>query len=154
MSDLIIERTFDAPIEKVWAAWTEPEMYMKWWGPEHFTAPLAEMDVRPGGINFSAMQDPSGKRYYSIGTYEEVTPMTKLVYTDSFADENKNIVPASFYGMEGDRPVSMRVTVLLEDADGKTKMTLRHEGLPEGEMTDQTSAGWNQSFDKLNVSVK
>jgi uncharacterized protein YndB with AHSA1/START domain len=45
----VITRIFDVPVEKVWAAWTDPEQLKKWWGPKHFTSPLAKTDLRVGG---------------------------------------------------------------------------------------------------------
>lgn len=47
--DLIVTRVFDAPLELVWKAWTDPEHIVQWWGPDHFTSPSAEMDFREGG---------------------------------------------------------------------------------------------------------
>jgi uncharacterized protein YndB with AHSA1/START domain len=80
--------------------------------------------------------------------------MERLVFTDSFADEKGNVVPASHYGMSPDFPLEMLVTVTLEDAGGKTKMTLRHSGLPTGPEGDGAHQGWSESFDKLADSLK
>jgi uncharacterized protein YndB with AHSA1/START domain len=80
--------------------------------------------------------------------------MQRLVFTDSFADEKGNVVPASHYGLTGDWPLELLVTVTFEEKKGKTTMTLRHEGIPSGTMSDNTEAGWNESFDKLAESLK
>lgn len=149
---LVIERTFDAPREQVWQAWTEPQQLMRWWGPRTFTAPAAKIDFRVDGKYLFAMQSPDfndGKPIWSCGVYREIVPLERIVCTDSFADEKGNVVPASAYGMEGDFPLEMIVTVTFEDVDGKTKMTLRHEGLPAGEHSAGANVGWNESFDKL-----
>lgn len=151
--DLVIERVFDAPLENVWKAWTDPEEFKKWWGPEHFTAPVAEIDLREGGAYLNCMRSPDGQDYWTTGTYREIVPMERLVYTDSFADEKGNVVPGSHYGMGDDFPLEMTVTVTFEEQDGKTKMTLHHAGMPAGDMADQAGAGWNQSFDKLAASL-
>src|SRR6267378_2706264 len=60
---LVITRVFDAPREQVWNAWTDPEQFKKWWGPEHFTAPVSEIDLRVGGTYFNCMRSPDGKDY-------------------------------------------------------------------------------------------
>ena len=115
------------------------------------TAPTIRIDFRVGGKTLFAMQSPDfndGKPIWSTGVYREIVPMERIVTTDSFADENGNVVPASHYGMEGDFPAEMVVTVTFEDVGGKTKMTLRHEGMPASE-TSGANEGWNQSFDKL-----
>ena len=146
---LVITRVFDAPRELVWRAWTEPAHAMRWWGPKGFTAPVIKIDLRVGGKYLYCMRSPDGKDYWSTGVYREIVPMERLVMTDSFADADGNVVPASHYGMPGDWPRELLVTVTFEDDGGKTKMTLQHVGLPEGEMSEQAGAGWNESFDKL-----
>ncbi len=151
--DLVIERVFDAPREQVWNAWTDPEQVKKWWGPEHFTAPSAEIDLREGGTYLYCMRSPDGRDYWSTGTYREIIPLERIVVTDSFADEQGNVVPASHYGMGDDFPLEMRITITFEEVDGKTKLTLRHAGMPAGDMGDQAEAGWNQSLDKLAASL-
>ncbi|HEY1409853.1 MAG TPA: SRPBCC domain-containing protein, partial [Promineifilum sp.] len=49
--DLVLTHTFDAPVEQVWRAWVEPDLVKRWWGPHGFTAPLAEIDFREGGVS-------------------------------------------------------------------------------------------------------
>lgn len=147
--DLVITRVFDAPRDLVWKAWTEPEHVMQWWGPKGFTAPVAKIDLRVGGEYLSCMRSPEGKDYWSKGMFREVVPPERLVMTDSFADPEGNVVPASYYGMAGDFPLEMLITVTFKEDNGKTKLTLRHTGLPAGEQRDGANAGWNESFDKL-----
>lgn len=152
--ELVISRTFDAPRERVWQAWTEPEQLMRWWGPKDYTSPVAEIELRPDGKYLFSMRSPEGQNYFSAGIYREIVPLERVVFTDSFADEEGNIVPASHYGMDADFPIELVVTVTLEDVDGQTKMTLRHSGIPPGDMTDMTAAGWNESFDKLAEDLR
>lgn len=148
-SDLTITRIFDAPRDLVWKAWTVPELVMRWWGPEGFTCPVAKVDLRVGGKYLNAMRSPEGKDFWSTGVYREIVHPERIVATDSFADEKGNVVPASHYGMKGDWPSELLVTVTFEEQKGRTTFTLRHEGMPPGEMSDLTKAGWNGSFDKL-----
>ena len=152
--ELVITRVFDAPRELVWKAWTEPERLMQWWGPKGFTSPVCKIDLRVGGKYLSCMRSPEGKDYWSTGVYREVVEPERIVCTDSFADEHGNVVPATHYGMSPDFPLEMLVTVTFEEHEGKTKMTLRHVGIPAGEMSELTGAGWNESFDKLAESLR
>jgi uncharacterized protein YndB with AHSA1/START domain len=147
--DLTITRIFDAPRELVWKAWTEPERAKHWWGPRSFTAPFAEMDVREGGSYLLAMRSPEGDDFWSTGVYREIVPMERIVATDSFADEQGNVVPATYYGMGSDIPLELLTIVTFKDQDGKTKMTLIHRGFPPGEHRDNAREGWSESFDKL-----
>ncbi len=150
---ITLTRIFDAPRERVWERWTEPGQYMCWWGPKDFTAPYAKFDLRPGGKYLSCMRSPDGKEYWDTGTYEEISEPSRIVYTDSFADEHGNVIPASYDGMDSDQPMEMAVEVTLDDIGGRTRLTLEHCGLPGGDMIAQAKEGWDQSFDKLAVCL-
>jgi uncharacterized protein YndB with AHSA1/START domain len=151
--EITITRVYDAPRELVWKAWTEPEQFKRWWGPKAFTAPVSKIDLRVGGKYLSCMRGPDGKDYWSTGVYREIVPNERIVVTDSFSDEKGNIVPASHYGMAGDWPLELLVTVTFEELGDKTKMILRHEGIPSGLMRELTETGWSESFDKLADSI-
>src|SRR5690242_9388241 len=106
---LTIERIFDAPVAKVWEAWTDPEILKKWWGPKDFTAPSIQNDLRVGGKYLYCMHGSAGpgmpaQDYWSTGTYLEVVPMQKIVATDNFADADGNIIKPESVGMPGDWP--------------------------------------------------
>ena len=68
---LVITRTFDAPRELVWKAWTEPERFMRWWGPKIFTSPRCEIDLRVEGRFLWCMRWPDGRENYTTGEYVE-----------------------------------------------------------------------------------
>jgi uncharacterized protein YndB with AHSA1/START domain len=152
--DLVITRIFDAPREVVWKAWTDPEHVKRWWGPKNFTAPFIKSDFRVGGKYLYCMRSAEGKDYWSTGVYREIDPLKRIVVTDSFADKEGNVVPASEYGMEGEWPLELLVTLTFEDHDGKTRFILRHAGIPGGEMFKMTNEGWNESLDKFANSLK
>ena len=146
---LKITRVFDAPREKVWKVWTDPESVKRWWGPQDFSAPVIKIDLRVGGKFLGDMRGPDGKDYWSVGTYREVKPMERIVATDSFADEKGNVVPASQYGMNADLPLELLLTTTFEDVGDKTRLTLKHEGFPPGQDKELARQGWEQSLDKL-----
>ena len=146
---VVIERTFDAPIDLVWKLWTQPEHFKRWYGPQGMSIPVAEMDVRVGGKRLLCMEmqtpDRSMKMWFT-GEYLDVAANERLVYTDSMADENGNVISPSAMGMPEGHPETTEVTVLLEDLGGRTKMVMRHAGVP----ADSGGAGgWAQAFDKL-----
>lgn len=149
--ELIFTRIFDAPRELVWRAWTDPELFMKWWGPKHFTCPMAKIDARTGGKYHTAMRGPDGKDFFSTGIYREIIPLEKILVTASFSDEKGNIVSASYYGMDKNFPMETNLEFTFEDKDGKTKMTLKYpstDGI-DAVMLDMMKQGWEQCFDKL-----
>lgn len=147
--ELVIEYLFDAPRERVFKAWTECEQVMRWWGPRGFTTPVCEIDLRVGGEYRNCMRDPDGRDFCGKGTYREIVEPERLVMTDHFADEHWNVVPATHYGMSADFPTEMLVKATFEEDDGKTRLTLRHRGIPAGPDTEGARQGWSESFDKL-----
>jgi uncharacterized protein YndB with AHSA1/START domain len=146
---ITITRTFNAPRERVWQEWTNPDMYMCWWGPKDFTAPYAKFDLHVGGKFLSCMRGPDGKEYWDTGTFREIQENSRIVYTDTFADEKGNPVPASYYGMPGDEPTEMEVELTLSEEGGRTVLTLEHCGFADAQLARQAEEGWNQSFDKM-----
>lgn len=154
--DLIVTKTFDAGVEKVWNAVTVEEKVKLWWGPNGFSAPIIKIDFKVGGKYLYCMRaSPEmakmlGKTdFYSAGEYKEIVPNKKLVVTDYFSDENGNIVPATYYGMSKDFALKTTVTMTFEEKDGKTTLTIRYPGIPAGETMEQARQGWMQSLDKL-----
>ena len=147
--ELTITRVFNAPRDLVWRAWTEPEFVKRWWGPRGFTSPVARIDLRVGGKYVNCMRSPEGKEYWSTGVYQEIVEPERIVCTDSFADEEGNVVSASHYDMSPEFPLEMLLTVRFEEQDGKTKLTLTHIGFPSEEDIEGARAGWNESLDKL-----
>ncbi len=152
--DAVIERVFNAPRELVWKAWTDPEQVMRWWGPKAWTSPIAKIDLRVGGKYLFSMKTTEGEIYYSTGTYQEVTPMDKLVFTDSFSDESGNIISPTQVGMSENFPEVLLITLTFEDVPNGTRMTLRHSGMPVGGEREMTEAGWQESLDKLEATLR
>ena len=153
LKEIEVTRVFDAPVEHLWKSWTDPEWVKRWWGPKVFTSPAAKVDLRVGGKYLFCMRGPDGKDYWSTGVYREIAPMSRIVCTDSFADEKGQVVPATHYGLSADYPLELQITVAFEDLGGKTRMTVRQFGHPVGEMYDGAHQGWNESLDKLAESL-
>src|SRR5688500_18528128 len=84
--ELVLTRLIDAPREKLFRAWTEPELLKQWFAPLPWTTPHAELDVRPGGSSLIVMRGPDGNEFPSRGIYLEVVPNQKLVFTDAYTE--------------------------------------------------------------------
>jgi uncharacterized protein YndB with AHSA1/START domain len=152
-TEQVIERVFDAPRELLWRAWTDPEWFMRWWGPAPFTSPWVQMDLQPGGRFVWVMRDPDGQEYYTVGEFREIDPPSRLVYTDSFGDAEGNVVSPTTYGMGDDFPVTTVVTVTFEDLGGQTRLRIASDQAVPGNMWEMASAGWYSSLDKLAAVV-
>jgi uncharacterized protein YndB with AHSA1/START domain len=146
---VVIERSFDAPVELVWEMWTVPEHFAAWYGPDGATIPVANLDVRVGGTRLVRMDvaTPNGPmQMWFTGHYVEVVENERLVFTESIADENGNILTPSEIGMPDGHPTTTEVHVQLEDLGGRTKLVLTHVGIaPES----PGAAGWTMALDKL-----
>ena len=148
---VVIERTFDANTDTIWQMWTDPEHFASWYGPRGFSIPVANMDLRVGGKRLICMASPDGSmKMWTTGEYTEITPTTRLAYTESMSDEHGNVISPAAMGMPEGHPETTEVIVQLEDIGGGTKMTMTHAGIP----ADSPGAGgWNQAFDKLAEQV-
>jgi uncharacterized protein YndB with AHSA1/START domain len=105
--ELVITRTFDAPRALVWAAFTDPKHLPNWQtGPEGFTMPVCEIDLRPGGTFRYVWRNAHGREFGATGTYREVDPPTRLVTETSTPN--------------GEAQTS---TVTFTEADGRTTVT-------------------------------
>jgi uncharacterized protein YndB with AHSA1/START domain len=156
-NELLLTRIFDAPLESVWKAWTDPNEVKKWWGPKDFTAPHIAIDFRVGGEYLYCMHgaglDGVVKDYWNTGKFLKIVPMKKITMSMSFADRQGHSVPASYYGMPGVWAAELMLMATFEEAKGgKTKLTVRQTGIPN-EMIEPTNMGWNESFDKFTEVV-
>jgi uncharacterized protein YndB with AHSA1/START domain len=145
-NELVLTRLIDAPREKLYRAWTDPELLKQWFAPLPYTTPHAETDVRPGGSNLIVMRGPEGPDMPNRGVYLEVVPNEKLVFTDAYTEA---WVPS-------EKPF-MTVTLTFEDEDGKTRYTarVRHWTKEDAETHEKMGfhVGWGICADQLTALV-
>jgi uncharacterized protein YndB with AHSA1/START domain len=114
--ELVLARTFDAPRERVFGAWSSCEQISRWWGPRLWPVASCAMDFRPGGVWHYAMRGPNGEMAWGRAVYDEITALEWIVYTDAFSDAEGTVNEAL--------PV-MRTVVTFEDVGGRTRVTNR-----------------------------
>jgi uncharacterized protein YndB with AHSA1/START domain len=145
--ELVLTRIIDALPEKVYRAWTEPELLKQWFAPLPWTTSVAELDVRAGGSNMVVMRDPDGNEYPSRGIYLEVVKNKRLVFTDAFVS-----------AWEPSEKPFMTVILTFENEGGKTKYTalVRHWSVADREQHEKMGfhEGWGQCADQLEDLVK
>ncbi|MBM9575862.1 SRPBCC domain-containing protein [Leptospira sp. 201903070] len=115
-------RTFNAPRELVWKAWTEPARLAEWWGPKGLTMGVAHLDLRPGGLFHYSMKTPTGEVMWGRFIYKEITPPEKLMFVVSFSDENAGMVR---HPMAEGWPLEILNTVVFTEEKGKTTLLLK-----------------------------
>jgi uncharacterized protein YndB with AHSA1/START domain/ketosteroid isomerase-like protein len=137
---ITITRAYEAPRALVFSLWTDVKHLARWWGPHGFTNPRCEADPRPGGKILIHMQAPDGTAHPMGGTYREIVPHERIVFTTFVDGPNGRI-------LEGHN------TVTFEDFRGKTKLTLHADAAGFADfaarMLAGMEAGWSQSLDKL-----
>jgi len=150
---VVIERTFNAPVELIWKMWTESEHFAAWYGPTGASIPVAKMDVRVGGSRHicMAMETPNGPmQMWFVGEFTEIVPNERLVYTEAMSDEAGNRISPEQMGMPPGHPESTQVIVEMAAFEGTTNMTMTHVGVP----ADSPGAGgWAMAIDKLESRV-
>jgi uncharacterized protein YndB with AHSA1/START domain len=134
---LRLERLIAAPPDHVFALWTEPELLIKWWGPDGYDVPVHALDVRPGGHWRTTMRSPTGGRVTVSGVYRIIEPPRHLVFTWGWEDET---------GKRGHETI---VTVTFEPAPGGTRLVLMQQTFEGKESRDKHEHGWSSSFECL-----
>jgi uncharacterized protein YndB with AHSA1/START domain len=135
---LTITRVFNAPRERIWREWTEPERFADWFGGADAEVPIATvaMDVRPGGAWRATMfSGPERREIRWTGAYREVQPPERLVLTVSDRPEDD----------EGE----LVIVVLTELGDGRTEMVVEQHGTLPPQVYDAARDGWGVFFDRL-----
>jgi uncharacterized protein YndB with AHSA1/START domain len=136
---LRIERTFRAPAQAVFDAWTSTEVLRRWWpaGPDWDT-PVAELDVRVGGKLRLVMRRPDGQEFGGSGEYLEITPPERLVFTWTWDGQEEQ---------EGRQLVEVDFK---DGPDETTTVVLTNRGLRDEESRRSHGEGWQASFDNLD----
>lgn len=137
-SEITLLRFYEAPLEAVWDAWTDPLQVAQWWGPRGFTLTHHSRDLRTGGHWHYTMHGPDGTDYENTTRYLEVVPRQRLVYD---------------HGGHADRPPLFRVTVLFSESGGRTRLDLGF-ALASVEAAEQVrqhirQAGGEATWDRL-----
>lgn len=149
-----VHRTFNAPVEKLWKAWSNEELTKQWWGPEGSTCLSAKIDFHEGGKSLLATKNVSGKVAWSGRVFKEIIPFKKIVFAEHFADQKGNVISASEAYETGEWPRNCIITVEFNKIHAhQTKMTVIQEGVPS-EIHDEAVECWTSSITKLQKLVE
>jgi len=152
--EFVISRTFDAPRDLVWKAWTERERLMQWFGPKGFKMATAKLDFRPGGILHYCLRSADGTEMWEKFTYREIVAPERIVLVNSFSDEQGNLTR---HPLSPTWPLEMLTTTTFAEEGGKTAVTVHWLPLNATEEERKTfdashdgmRQGWTGAFDQL-----
>ncbi|MDB5296127.1 MAG: activator of Hsp90 ATPase 1 family protein [Phycisphaerales bacterium] len=152
--EFVVERTFDAPRDLVFRAWTEPDRLAAWFGPRGMPTRTARFDLRPGGTYLYAMAVPGGAEWWGRWVFREVVPPERVAFVASFSDPEGGVTRAPF---AADWPLETLSTVTFAEHAGRTTVTMR--GLPINATEAERQAfkaghasmtqGWGGTLDQL-----
>jgi len=134
--ELVITRTFDAPRDLVFTAWSKAEHAVRWFGPKNFTVPHCKMDFRVGGVYRACICSPDGAEYWMRGVYREIAKPERIVFTFAWEEE-------------GERGRENLVTVTFVEQGDKTRMTFRQAFFESVSERDSHNEGWSECLDRL-----
>lgn len=153
MSDVVVTRVLNAPVERVWQAWSSSEDVMRWWGPAGFTAPLARMDFREGGTSLVCMRAPEeygGQDMYNTWTYQEIVPHQRIEFILNFSDKDGRALDPAEAGIPPGVPKGVRHVVTFKPAgNDKTELTVTEYGYTSDQARDISKVGMEQCLDKM-----
>jgi uncharacterized protein YndB with AHSA1/START domain len=133
---LILKRAIPAPREKVFDAWTTPELIAQWFCPgENYSVAIAEFDLTVGGAFRLGIRDPKGDIRIATGIYIEIQKPEKLVFTWSWDHD----------------PMNTRITLTFHKVGDSTELVLKHELLPTPEKRDDHEKGWSGCLQHLEM---
>jgi uncharacterized protein YndB with AHSA1/START domain len=145
--ELVLMREIDAPREKIFRAWTDPELLKQWFCPKPWGVSHAELDVRTGGSSVIVMTGPNGEVVDNRGVYLEVVPNEKIVFTDAFKTA----------WIPSEKPFMTGIVLLEPLGDGRTKYTaMARHWTEEDKKTHEAMGfheGWGAATDQLAALV-
>ncbi|AFD08591.1 SRPBCC family protein [Solitalea canadensis] len=149
--EVFIEETFNASVERVFNAWTDPEKLMKWFAPDGCTIHFKTLNIENGGLFHSCISNPQYGDCWCIGEYKELVPNSKIVFTMINADENGEPINPAAIGMDPDWPGETLVTVTLTEEGGMTTLRLRQT--VSQELAKKTGAypSWLQMLNNMRA---
>jgi len=155
--DFVISRTFDAPRDLVWKAFTDPQHMKQWWGPKGFTVIASKMDLRVGGTYLYGMKSPDGQPMWGKFVYREIVPQERLAFINSFSDEQGGVTR---HPLAPTWPLELLTVFTFEDlGNGKTRFTIRWSPYKASEEEQKTfdagrgsmTQGWGGTLDQLET---
>jgi uncharacterized protein YndB with AHSA1/START domain len=153
-AEFVISRTFNAPRDRMWQAWTEREPLMEWFGPQGFKMPAAKIDFRPGGTFHYCLESEDGHEMWGKFTYREIFVPERIVLVSCFSDEEGNVTRHPF---SPTWPLEMLSTIRFAEEAGRTTVSVEWTPINPTEAELETFEasqegmhhGWRGTFEQL-----
>jgi uncharacterized protein YndB with AHSA1/START domain len=154
--EFVIKRTFEAPRQRVWKAWTDATQLAQWWGPRGFKATVKTLDLRPSGVFHYVLISPQGQEMWGRFVFREIVPEERLVFISSFSDDEGGLTR---HPLNEAWPLQLLSTITFAEKDGKTTVTVHwtpYEATEAERLTfasgrESMQAGWTGTLDQLEA---
>lgn len=157
--EFTISRTFNAPRDLVWKAWSDPASFGQWWGPKGCKLDVVKFEFRPGGLFHYGMKMPDGNIWWGRFVYREIAKPERIVFINSFSNASGGIARAPF---SAKWPLEIQNNLTFTEQGGKTTLVLR--GGPINPTDEEQSAfegmfasmtqGFGGTFDQLDAFLE
>lgn len=153
--NVVVTRTFDAPVEKVFKAWSDSTYVKQCWQPNGFTTPIANMDFREGGKSLVCMRSPEGHELFNTWNYQRIVPNERIEFILNFSDKDGNKLDPAQMGMPAGIPADVQHVITFKSlGKSKTEMTVTEYGYGSEETAQMSKAGLEQCLDKMATALK
>ncbi|TGV00609.1 SRPBCC domain-containing protein [Flavivirga rizhaonensis] len=139
---LTIEKTFNAPVQLVWDAWTQSEHILKWWAPKGMDIKVIEHDFKVGGKWKYAMPMPDGNKFISEGIYKEIVTLKKIVTSADFKPMTENVELQTYFEADGENTKFVFKVIHATEAYCKQQEEMGFYN------------GWGSAFERLETTLK
>lgn len=141
---LVLERVLDAPVDKLWRCWTEPELLKQWFCPKPWSVSEARLDIRPGGEFFTVMNGPNGERFDNNGIFLEIVPQERIVSTDAFLPD----------WQPSGRPFMVADIRFADVGNGKTRYTANARHWTAEAKREHEQMGFHEGWGKATAQLE
>jgi uncharacterized protein YndB with AHSA1/START domain len=155
--DLKLSRRFNGAADLLYRGWTESAYVERWWGPSGFTCPIAEMDVRVGGVSLVCMRAPrelGGVELFNTWSYSVVEPGRRLEFVLRFTNAKREAVSPQTLGIPTGVPGEVpHVLTFIDLPGGMSELVVEERGYATAEAVEMSRVGLSQTLDKLAAAV-
>jgi uncharacterized protein YndB with AHSA1/START domain len=152
--EIVIERVYDAPRERVFDVFTQPEHLRKWWGPKMVDVTVSEFEARPGGKFFFGERGPDGATIYVAGVVRDIERPSRLVFALHFVDaDRRRVAPPAHSGLPGSWDEDIVTSVTFGAEGRRTRLTIRVQSGFTAAWGEGARLGWAESLDKLGDAI-
>jgi uncharacterized protein YndB with AHSA1/START domain len=153
--EVVVTRRMEAPPDRVWRAWSDPDEVRAWWGPQGFSSPMCRMDFREGGTTLVSMRSDQGWEVYNTWSYRSIEPTSRIEFINRFSDAEGNPMTPADLGMPPGIPDEVRHVVTLKALGATaTELSVQEFGYPDEKTAALSKAGMEQCLDKMAATFE